>query len=168
MELESVPNAENKQSNGKSFSAKALMILLGLIVFSAVGAASLYFVPQTTNKIAKEISAATEHHLDAVSKTLNDSLLYSQRLLELFLGKSAGVVETEEKSKIYKGSSSNKEGSKTTESKLGNKTPPSVSSGLVLSHVENSVSRNIVALNANKQNKPINNSLHEEKRKKKH
>ena len=167
MESESVPISENRQSNGKSFSVKAFLILFSLIVFSAVGAASFYFFPQTTNKISKQISAATEHHLDAVSQTLNDSLLYSQRLLELFLGKSAGVVETEKKSKIDRGSSSDKESFKKTEIKPGNKTPPSVSSRLVLPHVENSVSKNIVALNDNKQNKPINNPLHEEIKQKK-
>ena len=167
LELKSVPISENRQSNGKSFSVKAFLILFSLIVFSAVGAASFYFFPQTTNKISKQISAATEHHLDAVSQTLNDSLLYSQRLLELFLGKSAGLVETEKKSKIDRGSSIDKEGFKKTEIKPGNKTSPSVSSRLVLPHVENSVSKNIVALNDNKQNKPIDNPLHEEIKQKK-
>jgi TPR repeat protein len=167
MELESVPISENSQSNGKVFSVKAFLILFSLIVFSAVGAASFYFFPQTTNKIAKQISAATEHHLDAVSQTLNDSLLLSQRLLELFLGKSAGVVETEKKSKINRDSSGNKEGLKKTERKPGNKTPPSVYSRLVLPNAENPVSKNILALNDKKQNKPINNPLHEEKTQKK-
>ena len=162
MELESFPISENRQSNGKSFSLKAFLILFGLIVFSALGAASFYFFPHTTNKTAKQISAATERHWDAVSQTLNDSLLYSQRLLELLLGKGAGVMETEKKSKIDKGSSSDKEGSKKTESKPGNKTPHSVSSRLVVPHVENPVSTNVAALNDKKQNKPINNPLHEE------
>ena len=162
MELESVPISENRRPNGKSFSVKTFLILLCLIVFSAAGTASFYFFPQTTNKITKEIYAATEHHVDAVSQTLNDSLLFSQRLLELFLGKSAGVVETEKKSKINRGSDSNKEGIKNIESNLGNKTPPSVSSRLVLPHAENSVSRANVASNENNQNKPINNPLQEE------
>ncbi len=162
MELESVPISENRQPNGKNFSVKAFLILVSLIVFSAGGTASFYFFPQTTNKISKQISATAEHHLDAVSQTLNDSLLYSQRLLELFLGKRAGVVETEKKSKIDRDPSSDKEGSKKTEGKPGNKTPDSVPSRLVLPHVENSVSKNILALNDDKQNKPINNPLHEE------
>jgi hypothetical protein len=163
VELESVPISENRQYNGKRFSVKAFLIFFSLIVFSAVGtAASFYFFPQTTNKIAKQISAAAEHHLDAVSQTLNDSLLYSQRLLELFLGESAGVVETEKKSKIDRDSSSDNEGFKKTESKPGNTTPVSVLSRLVLPHVDNSVSKNILALNDDKQNKPVNNPLHEE------
>ncbi|MDC0400018.1 SEL1-like repeat protein [Alphaproteobacteria bacterium] len=167
MELGSVPISENRQHNGKSFSVKAFLIFFSLIVFSAVGATSFYFFPQTTNKIAKQINAAAEHHLDAVSQTLNDSLLYSQRLLELFLRKSTGAVETEKKSKIDRGSSSDKEGFKKTESKLGNKTPDSVPSRLVLPHVENSVSKNILALNDDKQNVPISNPLQEEMTQKK-
>ena len=162
MELESVPISENRQPNGKGFSVKAFLILFSLIVFSAGGTASIYFFTQTTNKIAKQISAAAEHHLDAVSQTLNDSLLYSQRLLELFLGESAGVVETEKKSKIDRDSSSDKEGFKKTESKPGSTTPDSVLSRLVLPHADNSVSKNILALNDDKQNKPVNNPLHEE------
>jgi hypothetical protein len=162
VELESVPISENRQPNGKRFSVKAFLILFSLIVFSAGGTASIYFFTQTTNKIAKQISAAAEHHLDAVSQTLNDSLLYSQRLLELFLGESAGVVETEKKSKIDRDSSSDKEGFKKTESKPGSTTPDSVLSRLVLPHADNSVSKNILALNDDKQNKPVNNPLHEE------
>ena len=162
VELESVPISENRQPNGKRFSVKGFLILFSLIVFSAGGTASIYFFTQTTNKIAKQISAAAEHHLDAVSQTLNDSLLYSQRLLELFLGKGSGVVETEKKSKIERDSSSDKEGFKKTESKPGNKTSDSVPSRLVLPHADNSVSKNILALNDDKQNKPINNPLYEE------
>ena len=167
VELESVPISENRQPNGKRFSVKGFLILFSLIVFSAGGTASIYFFTQTTNKIAKQISAAAEHHLDAVSQTLNDSLLYSQRLLELFLGESAGVVETEKKSKIDRDSSSDKEGFKKTESKPGSTTPDSVLSRLVLPHADNSVSKNILALNDDKQNKPSNNPLHEEITKKK-
>ena len=166
MELENVPISESKQSNGKGFSVKAFLVLFSLIVFPAV-ASAFYFFPQTTNKIARQITAATEHHLDAVSQTLNDSLLYSQRLLELFLGKSAGVVETDKRSKINRDSRGNKEGLKKTESKPGNQTPPSVYSRLVLPNVENPVSNNILTLNDKKQNKPINNPLHEEKTQKK-
>ncbi len=162
MELDSVPISENRQSNGKSFSVKASLILFGLIVFSAVGAASFYLYPQITDKISKQMSAATEHHLDAVSQTLNDSLLYSQRLLKLLLGKSAGVAETEKKSKIDRGSSTDKEDFKKSASEPGNKAPHSFSGRVVVSHVENSVSKNIVALNDNKQNEPTNSPLHEE------
>ena len=72
------------------------------------------------------------------------------------------MLETEKKSKIDRNSSSDKEGSKKTEGKPGNKTPDSVPSRLVLPHVENSVSKNTLALNDDKQNKPINNPLHEE------
>ena len=162
MELGSVSNSENRRPNGKSFSAKAFLILLSVIVFSAGGTASFYFFPQTTNKIAKEINAATEHHLDAVSQTLNDSLIYSRRLLELFLGKSAGLMETEKKSKINRGLDSKKEDIKKTESSLGNETPPSGSGRSPLPHAGNTVSENVVALNENKKNKPINNLLHQE------
>ncbi len=167
MELESVPISQIKQSNSKGFSVKAFLILFSLIVFPAVAASLFYFFPQTTNKIAKQITAATEHHVDAVSQTLNDSVLYSQRLLELFLGQSAGVLETDKRSKINRDSIGNKEGLKKIESKLGNKTPTSVYSRLISPHVENPVSKNILALNDKKQNKPINNPLHEKKTQKK-
>mgnify|MGYP001158057961 CR=1 FL=1 len=115
----------------------------------------------------KEIKVATEHHLNAVSRTLNDSILYSQRLLELFLGKNASVTEKETISKINRSSGSHNERTKKIESNLGTATPSSFSSQLILPNVSNPVSRNSSAWDKNNQSEPINDLLHKEKMRKK-
>ena len=157
MEQESGPRSQNRRSSSKSIGLKGFLTLLGLIVFSAVGTASFYFFPQKTSQIVKEINVVTEHHLGSVSKTLNDALLYSQRLLASFLGKNGNAIEREKNSSINEGFGHNNESPKNIENNIESEKPSALSNHLVIPNVKTSVSKSKAALNENQKIASITN-----------
>ena len=162
MEQEGVPRSQNRRVSGKYLGLKGLLTLLSLIFLSVGATVSFYFFPQKTNQIVKEINAVTEHHLDAVSKTLNDALLYSQRLFASFLEKNDSVIEREKIPEINRSFGNNKESSKSFENNLKNGEPSALTNQLVIPNVKTSVSRNKAALDENQQSAPITNFRHKD------
>ncbi len=157
MEQESIPRFQNQRSSSKYLGLKGLLTLFSLIVFSAGGTASFYFFPQKTNQIIKEVNAVTEHHLDAVSKTLNDALLYSQRLFASFLGKNDSVIEREKKPQSNRSFGNNNESRKNIENNIKNGKPSVLSNQFVIPNVKTSASRNKAELAENLQSASITN-----------
>ena len=88
-------SSDFKQSEGTTnkfnFFRKLTIIILGLIFVGGLGGS--YLFPEKYQKIVNNISIKSNGHLEAVSRTVEDSLDYVQEYFSMIMLKSIGLVE---------------------------------------------------------------------------